>query len=155
MRLIAPLTAGEVPVVIAAARSLLTACDGKRVPFKHRGRSVRGIDCIGLVAYAFAAVGREIRDRRDYGRDPVRDGLRAELVAHLGDPIPKDQMRPGDVLLMRWHQQGSTRLFNHVALVTDYPLGGLAVIHALQANGTVVEHRYASPWDRRTVEVFR
>jgi cell wall-associated NlpC family hydrolase len=150
MRLIAPLTAGEVPVVIAAARSLLTAHDGKRVPFRHRGRSVRGIDCIGLVAYAFAAAGREIRDRKDYGRDPVRDGLRGELVAHLGDPIPKAEMRPGDVLLMRWHQDG-----NHVALVTDYPLGGLAIIHALAQAGTVVEHRYAEPWVRRTAEVFR
>jgi cell wall-associated NlpC family hydrolase len=155
MRLIAPLTAGEIPVVVAAARSLLTANDGKRVPFKHRGRSVRGVDCIGLIAYAFASVGREIRDRKDYGRDPVRDGLRGELIAHLGEPIPKSDMRPGDVLLMRWHRQGTTDLFNHVALVTDYPLGGLAIIHSYAIAGTVVEHRFAEPWVRRTVEVYR
>lgn len=64
-------------------------------------------------------------------------------------------MRPGDVLLMRWHRTGGADLFNHVALVTDYPLGGLAIIHALAQAGTVVEHRYAEPWVRRTVEVFR
>lgn len=135
--------------MIAAVRSLLGT------PFKHRGRTPQGIDCVGAIAYGLAAVGREIADQRHYGRNPVRDGLRDHLIAHLGDPIPLEEIQPGDVLLLRWHMSGGTHLFNHVALVTDCPYGGLSMIHALAENRAVVEHRMSDPWPRRIVEGFR
>jgi cell wall-associated NlpC family hydrolase len=145
-RLIAPLSAEERAGFIAAARSYLG------VPFKHRGRSARGIDCVGLVAVALAAVGRQIADEKAYGRDPVRDGLRDRLIAHLGSPVTDYQ--PGDVLLLRWHMAGPVHLFNHVAIATDCPYGGLNMIHALAQNKAVVEHRIGEPWPRRIVEAF-
>lgn len=147
-RLVAPLDDAERAAFIAEARTYL------RVPFRHTGRSRRGVDCVGLVAVALAAVGREVDDRRDYGRDPVRDGLRDVLVAHFGDPIA-DEPQPGDVALMRWHEASGVPLFNHVGILTDYPLGGLALLHALHSNREVVEHRLAGPWPRRVVEVYR
>lgn len=147
MRLVEPLTPEERVQFVAAARVLL------RTPFRHTGRTERGVDCVGLVVVALRAVGREVDDRRDYGRNPVRDGLREVLVAHFGEPVA--DMQPGDVALMRWHQDGETHLFNHVGIVTDYPLGGLALLHALHSNRAVVEHRLAGPWPRRIIEAYR
>lgn len=147
MRLVEPLSDAERVEFIAAARTML------RVPFRHTGRTERGVDCVGLVAVALAAVGRTVADRRDYGRSPVRDGLREVLVEHFGEPVT--EMEPGDVALMRWHMDGEVHLFNHVGIVTDYPLGGLALLHALHSNREVVEHRLAGPWPRRIVEAWR
>lgn len=154
MRLVEPLSDTERARFITAARSLL------RTPFRHTGRTPRGVDCVGLVVVALQAVGREVSDRRDYGRNPVRDGLRDVLVAHFGEPVwrqgePLEALQPGDVALMRWHQDGAVHLFNHVGIVTDYPLGGPALLHALHSNREVVEHRLAGPWPRRVVEAFR
>lgn len=144
MTLLAPLTDEECAVFIASARSFLD------VPFRHRGRSERGVDCIGVVGCALASVGRWIADRNSYGKDPVRDGLPEAMEGHLGRPIDPAEMRVADILLMGWHE-----LPNHVAIVTDYPLGGFAILHALKANGRVIEHRLAGPWPRRIRAVYR
>lgn len=149
MRIITPLTDDERIRFVATARSMVG------VPFKHRGRNERGLDCVGLVAHALASVGRTVMDRKGYGRDPVKDGLRDVLIAHNGDPLPPSEMQVGDTVLMRWHRDGDTDLFNHVAIVGDYYLGGFSLIHALQSNRAVIEHRLADPWPRRIVEVYR
>ena len=144
-RLVAPLSAVERTGFLAAVRAKVGT------PFGHRGRG-RKLDCVGLVAVGLQAVGREIEDRDHYGRDPVRDGLRDVLVAHFGEPV--SDMQPGDVVLMRWHEDG-VPLFNHVAIVADYYLGGLSLIHALAQDKRVIETRLADPWPRRIVEVYR
>lgn len=141
--IIEPLSAAERTAFIAAARSYLN------VPFRHRGRDRRGVDCLGLVVVAMQAVGRVMSDRASYGRDPVNDGLHEAAVAHFGQPIAIETMCPADIVLMQWHQQP-----NHVAIVTDYSLGGLAIIHSL-AGQCVVEHRLADPWPRRIGEAYR
>lgn len=143
-RIVKRLSARERTAFITAAREWLNK------PYRHRGRCERGVDCIGLPAVALAAVGREIRDERVYS--PAPDGLllRDALIAHFGAPIPKDQLQPGDIALMRWHQHP-----NHVGIVTEYPLGGLALLHSLAANRMVIEHRLADPWTRRIIEGFR
>lgn len=128
--------------MIAAARSLVG------VPYKHRGRTERGVDCIGLVAYAVASVGREIADQRAYSPRPTDDSLRQALRAHLGEPV--SDMKPGDVLLLGWHEMPC-----HVGLVAETPYGELSLIHSLHANGRVIEHRLADPWLRRIREVYR
>ena len=142
-RLVAPLTAEESAAFIAAARRLAGT------PFKHRGRSERGVDCLGLVKVALDAVGRETADERLYGREPEPEGLRlrAALREHFGAPVP---LQAGCVVLMRWHA-----LPNHVAIVGDYVHGGLSLIHALASEGRVVETRLADPWPRRIVEGYR
>jgi cell wall-associated NlpC family hydrolase len=142
-RIIKRLSAAERTAFIAAARSFAG------VPFRHRGRSERGLDCLGLIVVAMQAVGRLMADRASYGRNPVNDGIAEAARAHFGKPILLKNLRPGDVVLMQWHQQP-----NHVAIVTDYPGGGLALIHSL-AGKCVVEHRLADPWPRRIFEAYR
>jgi cell wall-associated NlpC family hydrolase len=150
-RLIHPLTAAERVTVVAAARAHLHP----PAIFRHRGRSRTRLDCLGLVIRSLAAVGAVVQDREAYGRDPVNDGLRAAVVEHLGDPFATSpvqlaQLAPGDLVLMKWHTEP-----NHIAVVTDYVLGGLAIIHAYAQVGCVVEHALADPWPRRITEAFR
>lgn len=143
-RLIPPLTDAQRVQFVAAARSYLGA------EFKHRGRSAEKMDCLGLVVLSMRDVGFSMVDRRAYGRDPVKDGIREAARAHFGNPIPLSDLQPGDLVLMQWHQQP-----NHVAVVGDYLLGGLSIIHSLLEAGRVVEQRLADPWPRRLLEGFR
>lgn len=143
------MTPAERDRFIAEARSYVG------VPFRHAGRSRVAIDCLGVVVLSFAAVGYDIGDRRNYGRNPVRDGLRDELIARFGNPIPKDQLQVGDVVSMRWHEPNGVKLYNHVGIITDYPLGGFGLLHALHSVGYVAEQRLAGPWPRRVIEGFR
>ena len=141
-RLVTPLSAAERDGFIAAARALVGT------PFRHRGRSPAGADCLGLVRLALQAVGRDAADERLYGREPEPEGLklRAALREHFGDPVP---MAAGCVVLMRW-----ASLPNHVGILGRYPLGGLSLIHALAQEGRVIETRLADPWPRRIVEAY-
>ena len=118
------------------------------VPFRHRGRTDRGLDCIGLLVVALHAAGRTPQDRRTYGRAPDRDKLREAVREHFGEPVSEPQ--PGDVVLMRWTDRPQ-----HVAIVGDYAHGGLSLIHSDNAFGAVTEHRYAAPWAARVLEIYR
>lgn len=141
-RLVEPLTHAERRTFIDAARARVG------VPFRHRGRTDRGLDCIGLLVVALHAVGRQPQDRRTYGRAPERDKLRESVREHFGDPV--DQPQPGDIVLMRWTDRPQ-----HVAIVGDYAHGGLSLIHSDNAFGAVTEHRYAAPWAARVLEIYR
>jgi cell wall-associated NlpC family hydrolase len=146
--MIAPLTHDERMRFIAAARGLVGT------PFRHRGRSLRGIDCVGLVALALHAVEREVTDRRSYGRNPANDGLREVCEAHFGPPIT-DAPQAGDVPLFAWWDDVRNRTPNHVGILFDHPNGGLAVVHALAQNKRVIEHGLDDDARKRIVAVYR
>jgi cell wall-associated NlpC family hydrolase len=143
-RIVKRLSARKRTALIAAARSYIG------VPYQHRGRTRRGVDCIGLLACAFADIGVSVVEPDAYS--PIPDGqlLHAGVASHLGEPVT-GPLRPGDVVLLRWHQHP-----NHVALVTDYPIAGeLALLHSYAKAERVVEHRLADPWPRRIVAAWR
>lgn len=105
-------------------------------PFMHQ-HSVKGhgVDCGGLVRGISVALGlipsnyRDLVpiDLRGYSQHPHGDlGLR--LCDHYWQRINQYQMRPGDVVLVRW---GSNSPPSHSAIVADYLHGGLSMIHAL------------------------
>ena len=56
-------------------------------PFRHRGRSRLGVDCVGLGVLAYADCGVAVPDFRLYGREPHRDGLVARMTLALGEPV--------------------------------------------------------------------
>lgn len=141
-----PLTDAERLAFIAEARTYVA----EGVRFRHQGRSRRGVDCAGLLLASMAAIGRPIADLEAYGREPLGGGLRAMMVANLGEPIPKDEMRPGDMVLMRFRGEPS-----HVGLIGDYFYGGLSLIHTFAQVRKVVEHRIDSEWNDYILEVFR
>lgn len=132
------------PAHVLHARTLI----GKR--WRHRGRGPDKYDCVGLVLAALSAVGKVIPDRKHYGREPLKDGLRSVLEANFGPAVDRDP-QPGDIALLR----GAVYPY-HVAIFGDYPGGGLSLIHALNAPTvmSVCEQRFAGSWPSRLVAVF-
>lgn len=128
-----PLTSEESAAFIAALRIQVK----KRTRFRHQGRKPEiGLDCAGLPLWAMQAIGRPVTDIVGYGREPYRDGLEGALTANLGPRVPRETMRAGDVVMMRF--AGDPR---HVGILTDYPDGGLALIHTHDTLKFVTEHR--------------
>jgi cell wall-associated NlpC family hydrolase len=108
------------------------------VPFRHQGRSQRGIDCVGLPIVVCQSLG--LLDQRfdvaTYGRLPSGE-LVDRLRAHCR-PIPAAV--PGSLIVIAW-----TKIAAHVAICT-----GETMIHAYESVGCVVEHGYRGRWIRLT-----
>ena len=129
--------------IVAKARSFIGT------KWRHRGRTKRGIDCIGLVVVSVMHGGFMPKDRRDYGRVPWQDGLRQELIDQCGEPV-KD-WQPGDIALMRWEHMPEPA---HVGIIGDYKYGGLSLIHSFSLVA-VTEHIIDQTWVNRIIEVYR
>lgn len=133
--------------VVAAARGWLG------VPWRHQGRSRAGVDCAGLLI----AIARELRLADvDVGAYPMHaDGssLRSLCGAYMTS-IPIGDAAAGDVVLLCF-RAGMPE--SHLALVTDYPRGGLALLHALNRahGGGVIEHRLDAHWRRTITAAYR
>lgn len=165
-RLIPILPESARPTFIDAVRSFLTAGpNGGPVRWRHRGRNYRGIDCIGLPIHGLRALGLVAQDSADYSAMPDGVMLQEALQTHLGAPIPMTAAKPADVVLMRWYERDAEVFFNHVGILTPYPLGGFALLHAyaeprrsnipgVRPHGVVTEHRLGDPWVRRIGLVY-
>lgn len=135
--------------LVSAARKYLG------VKFRHRGRTPRGLDCVGLGILAYKDCGVALPDFRLYSDEPHQDGLVTHITNSLGEPVKKSPVRmkdlqPGDVLVLRFYIQP-----HHVAIVTDYKYGGLAVIHADGHSNKVLEQRLTEDMVKRVTHVFR
>lgn len=122
--------------VITEARSWIG------VPFRHQGRSRRGVDCVGLPIMIGESLGLlpprfEITD---YGRLPSLE-LAARVQSHC-QPIPAAV--PGSLIVIAW-----TKIAAHVAICT-----GETMIHSYESVGRVVEHGYRGRWVRMTHSVW-
>jgi cell wall-associated NlpC family hydrolase len=119
------------------------------VPFRFRGRTDAGLDCIGLVVRSLIDCGVEVDDRINYGREPWNDGL----AESLGDHLEKVDRPPqvDDVLLMK---MAGRRNPCHVAIVAPYPKGGLALIHCRSDFKKVLMHRMDHKCEEQIMGVF-
>ncbi len=106
------------------------------VPYRHQGRTARGVDCLGLVLLAASRVGLMPLEagRADYGRAPL-DELLAGLPNYC-DPIEEDA--PGAILAIRWP---GDRRAGHVAICA-----GATMIHSYSNCRRVVEHGFRGKW---------
>lgn len=117
------------------------------VPFVHRGRSLSGVDCVGLLYVAYKPI-LDIPEPKDYDR--VITSVRSFMeIREYADRIPQDEAGPGDIVLM-----SSGGHSTHYGLIA-----GNTVIHADKSVGRVVEHGIwwltgGSPL-RRAVAFFR
>jgi len=131
--------------VVAAARALIG------VPFRHQGRTVEGVDCAGLVVLIARNLGLAEADVSGYNRRPGKvGGERIEQVCerymHSLDPR---YMSPGDVGLFQFVGRPW-----HMAVLADYGLGDLAMIHAYEPAGAVIETRLDAAWRARLVAAY-
>lgn len=127
--------------IVTHARELV----GK--PWRHRARGPVAYDCIGLVVYALTRAGISVDDRIDYGREPWREGLRAELFSRYGDPVDPE---PGCVGLFRWINKEPC----HIGIIGNYRHGGLSLIHS-HSSHNVTEHALSGAWLKLFVEAYR
>lgn len=136
---------------IQRARTML------KVPFLHLGRNEYGVDCIGLVAFAYNYPETKLPA---YPRDPYNGQLEAELDRALGQPVAvygaagagAAGLVPGQVVALAYAQ-----LIRHVGLVAQHPAlpGHLSLIHTDSTLGRVTEHLLDHKWLRRIRRVYQ
>lgn len=127
--------------IVATARSYLL------VRYHHQGRNRAGLDCVGLVLATAWDLGLTAVDFDGYGTTPDGVMMRAELDRHM-IRIHPDDMRPADVLLMRFELDPQ-----HLAIVTEMAEGP-GIIHAHSRARRVVEHVIDATWRARTVAAY-
>lgn len=117
--------------------------------WQHQGRIKGvGIDCIGLIICVAHDLKLSDFDSSNYSRQPAGDRMHITMAAEM-DVVPREQMAPGDVVLMRFGEEPQ-----HVGIITD--IGGrLGIIHAFAQRRMVVEHGLDDVWDSRIVAVYR
>ena len=106
------------------------------VPFRHRGRTTRGLDCVGLLILAAQDCGYDQYKEFPYGSEPRNSILAGVLHRHFGDPVDREP-EINDVVLMRLRKGGEP---SHVGIITTHP-HGLGIIHAHGAVERVVYQR--------------
>lgn len=117
-----------------AARAMLGA------PYRHEGRSLNGLDCVGLLICCARTVGVVPADFdvRGYPRRP-RDHSLTKWLGSYCDRISTRRKAPGDVVAF----VGSERLPCHVGILLPAKGHGAArprIIHASEEEGRVIEH---------------
>lgn len=131
--------------VIECARSCLGT------PFRHQGRvKGLGLDCVGLVRIPVMELEmpayKTNNDFRQYGREPVPSKMN-DLLLNYFDEVPKNQMKPGDILWFKIRQDPQ-----HLGILT----ADNTVVHAVaNVSKRVVEHTLDQRWRDRIVKVFR
>lgn len=133
--------------IVAVARRYL------HVPFVHQGRSIAGLDCLGLLLITAKECGLPFVESIDvptYSMRPDTVLLQQKLM-HFLEPVTPCDIRPGDVLLLRVQHAPQ-----HLAIVTDYPaVNALGMIHAYAPARAVVAHRYDEEWQALTHAAYR
>lgn len=106
------------------------------IPYRHEGRSLNGIDCVGLLICCARTVGvvPPDFDVRGYPRRP-RDHSLTKWLGNYCDRVPVRRKAAGDIVAF----VGSERLPCHVGILLP---GGVRprIVHASEEEGRVIEH---------------
>lgn len=128
-------------------------------PWVHQAETKGlGADCGGLVRGVSVALGLIPAnyqnyvpvDLQGYGRQPHGD-LGRRLCDHYWTRIDPNNMQPGDIALIRFEADPQ-----HWAIVGDYPLGGLSMIHSWNRtkDRKVIENRFDAVWMARVTDAY-
>lgn len=136
--------------LVAAARAY------KGAKFRHRGRSPRSLDCVGLFIRAYADCGVALPDVAVYGREPGNDDLVGNVARALGAPVltapvSMAELMAGDIVVIRYDLYP-----HHVMLVGDHPIAGMkTAIHMDGHYGRWNEHAMNDTIAAHITHVFR
>lgn len=131
--------------IVSAARSALGT------PFKHQGRTEKGMDCAGLLKHTATQNGVDVIDAAGYPRLPngeLEETIAANVEAGIIYPVPLKDMQAGDMVLMRFEHELRSR---HLGIIGH----NNTLIHAYAAVRKVCEHRIDDEWKRRIVSAWR
>jgi len=115
------------------------------VPFRHQGKTMKGMDCRGLLIHAFGKAGLEVNDIKGYGRDPNPSQMNAAMLKVCGK-VSFNEIEPTDIIYFRFNRRPT-----HLALYT----GKNSIIHSYLAMRRVVEHEIDREWINSIVCVYR
>lgn len=122
----------------------------KGVPWRHRGRTTNGVDCIGVFVLAARNAGLDlagfigIPDRRGYGSRASPELI--ELVRKHA--LPAEQPVPGCLLVFQFPGESLPR---HFGILTE---NGNMIHAEAKTRMQVVEHGYRCAWVRRTHSIW-
>jgi hypothetical protein len=119
------------------------------VRFRHCGRSRTGVDCAGLVIKVAHEMGFTTFDTREYARRPNIRAFLKHFKDHM-DPVPKGEMRSGDVLLTR-----EIRFPAHCGILEIDDQNRRWLIHAYEPCGQVVREGLSKLREQDIIHVFR
>ncbi|MGB3797891.1 MAG: NlpC/P60 family protein [Alteraurantiacibacter sp.] len=106
-------------------------------PFRLRGRSPNGVDCIGLVCLSLARIGRPPPTLPQYSMRNLGRKRFAGLIDATGLRLAEGASCPGDLILLR-----PSAAQYHLAIIG--PVAQL--IHAHAGLGRVVASQAPLPW---------
>jgi len=101
----------------------------RNVRWRHQGRTVQGVDCIGLFYLAAKEIGCILTMPTNYTLDPSHANLRL-CMESLCEEIKYDQILPGDFALVRYVAKPT-----HLVMITDR-----GILHSSAESRGVVEH---------------
>jgi cell wall-associated NlpC family hydrolase len=131
--------------------------------YHHQGRLKKsancsgGVDCIGLVIGIISELNicdengcpLSKYDRIDYSMSPQTSKLTECFSLYL-DSVDLAEINPGDILLFKFWQEPQ-----HVGIISDYPTGGLGLIHCHSNSRCVVEQPLSNTWIRMITHIYR
>lgn len=124
------------------------------VKFEHMGRSVHGMDCVGVIVHVANTLGLTVRDSPHYGREPARNNNAFQLAEYLERNFGPPVKRPygvNDVVMMKLRPRFDPA---HVGIIAPHRYG-LALIHAYGEVGKVVYHRVDETWHSRIIQAYQ
>jgi cell wall-associated NlpC family hydrolase len=107
------------------------------VPFRKRGRSEDGVDCIGFIVVVGRAFSIPHQDESDYSLWPAQDHLILRKLGQYLVRLSPDTSLPGTVGVF-----AERRLPGHVGIFSEKYGGAVHLIHARISPGRVIEE----PW---------
>jgi cell wall-associated NlpC family hydrolase len=128
--------------VVAGARAYLG------VPWRHQGRSLRGLDCAGLVVLVARDLGLADYDATGYGRRAQGFGFVEHFRGNM-DAVAVPDGRPGDVLVFADQAYPC-----HCGFLTSRH-GVPHLLHAHATRRQVIEEPYAGEWPLKVKFAFR
>lgn len=119
------------------------------VPFRHAGRDVFGIDCVGLPIKILHFLGLTNWDDIAYSRSVNPDRMKSEIELFCSK-IEGGLEHVQKLDLLWFNVMGSAQ---HVGVYAGTETN--TIIHAYESAGKVVEHEFTDKWRKRVQTVFR
>lgn len=139
---------GQYELVSLGERMVKSARAYVDTPFFHAGRSVYGLDCVGLLVLAAKDAGVEVHDETSYSPFINADYLKSRIDMVCRELTLGEEPQVGDLVLFR-----VSRSPQHMALITG--LNPTTIIHAYQTIGRVIEHELDAHWNKRIAGYYR
>lgn len=123
------------------------------VPWRHQGRSRRGVDCVGFLLLSLKSIGVDMLEIKGYSRHP--DGVELKKVMDRQPNMrmlqPSDKMKVGDIVLFRIRREPQ-----HVALIVPSSTSDFGMIHSYNGGERkVIEHDFVDYWKHKIVSTYR